>query len=367
MMSKALSEQKLRNFEPILLSHVDVFLKVLLHASQASKPANMSDRCKRLGLEVMGKFSFGYNLKVQTEETNSFIVKGLEGGGYRNNIYIQAPGVRWLGVELMFKILFLRLFKLRMQYYYWLRGVVKQRLTEGEEATGREDFFSYVVNAKDPETGTTMSITELCSEATFFFPAGTSLTVGISQASTMLTFLQGGDTTATTLTAAFFYLSRNPESYSKLVSEVRSKFSSSGELQAGPLLSSCNYLCAVIDESMRLSPPVAGTLWRELPLGSSTDSLIVDGHVVPAGTWVGVNTYAIHHTKNIFLSHLPSSLSDGCQRMRKSNLNTCVMRLSPLASALDRALGRIWHIWRLALYWRRLCGTLILNGLWTES
>ena len=53
---------------------------------------------------------------------------------------------------------------------------------------------------------------------------------------------------------------------------------------------------------MRISPPVSGTLWRELPVGDgdSKEPLIVDGHAVPAGTWVGVNTYTIHHNEEYF-------------------------------------------------------------------
>jgi cytochrome P450 len=53
---------------------------------------------------------------------------------------------------------------------------------------------------------------------------------------------------------------------------------------------------------MRITPPVSGALWRELPLedGGSHEPLIIDGHVVPAGTWVGVNTYAIHHNEDYF-------------------------------------------------------------------
>jgi cytochrome P450 len=53
---------------------------------------------------------------------------------------------------------------------------------------------------------------------------------------------------------------------------------------------------------MRLSPPVPTTLWRELPVGDngSKQPLIIDGHTVPAGTWVGVNTYTIHHNEEYF-------------------------------------------------------------------
>ena len=53
---------------------------------------------------------------------------------------------------------------------------------------------------------------------------------------------------------------------------------------------------------MRMSPPISGTLWRERPIGDkgSKRPLIVDGQEVAAGTWVGVNMYAIHHKEEYF-------------------------------------------------------------------
>ena len=171
MISKALSEQKMRRFEPILLTHIKTFLRLLLLASRGGELANMSDRCKRLSLEVIGKFGFGYDLNLQTEDTNAFVLKGLEGSSYRNNVYIQAPGVKWMGVEFLFPALF----KLRMKYFFLLKRLVKERLAEDKDA--KEDLFSYVVDAKDPETGTRIRMSELWSEATFFFPAGTTLSM----------------------------------------------------------------------------------------------------------------------------------------------------------------------------------------------
>lgn len=45
-----------------------------------------------------------------------------------------------------------------------------------------------------------------------------------------------------------------------------------------------------------MSPPIPGTLWRQLSPDHNGDTqLIVDGHVIPKGTYVGVNTYALHH------------------------------------------------------------------------
>lgn len=48
-----------------------------------------------------------------------------------------------------------------------------------------------------------------------------------------------------------------------------------------------------------MSPPAPGTPWRQQ---SETDSkpFIVDGHVIPRGTHVGVNVYSLLHNEKYF-------------------------------------------------------------------
>lgn len=94
-------------------------------------------------------------------------------------------------------------------------------------------------------------------------------------------------------------MSRNPAAYAQLASEVRLTFASGGEIRHEKQLTGCKFLRAVIDESMRISPPTPGVMWREKdPL--STEPLVVDGHVIPPGTMVGVGTYSLMHNPEYF-------------------------------------------------------------------
>lgn len=138
--------------------------------------------------------------------------------------------------------------------------------------TDRKDFFYYLLNARDPETGKGFTGPELWGESN-------------------LLIIAGSDTTSTALASAFFYLVHNPAALEKLSEEVRSVFDNVEDIHAGPQLNSCVYLRAVIDEAMRLSPPVGGALPREVLPGG----IDIDGHHIPAGVVVGTPHYALHH------------------------------------------------------------------------
>lgn len=99
------------------------------------------------------------------------------------------------------------------------------------------------------------------------------------------------------MSATLFYLARNPSCYQKLAREIRPMFNSADEI-CGTAMPKCHYLRACIDEGLRMSPPVPGTLWRHLaPEEEVAGPLIVDGHIIPNGTKVGVNIYSLHHNE----------------------------------------------------------------------
>src|ERR1700761_282778 len=136
----------------------------------------------------------------------------------------------------------------------------------------RKDFFYYLLNAKDPETGHGFSRDELWGESN-------------------LLIIAGSDTTSTALAATFFYLVHNPSVLQEAAQEIRSTFSTVEEIAHGPKLTGCHFLRACIDEAMRMSPPVGGALPRRVLPGG----MIVDGRNIPEGVDVCVPHYTIHH------------------------------------------------------------------------
>lgn len=154
---------------------------------------------------------------------------------------------------------------------------LRRRENRPARKDGSKDLLHYLLQADDPEGGPGFTPLELRAETELLLSAGF-------------------DTTSAVLAAMFFYLTRNASAHAKLVQEIRQTFARVEDIVTGQRLSSCRYLRAVIDETMRMSPPgVAEGIREVLPGG-----LVIDEHVIPAGINVGTALYALHHNRDIF-------------------------------------------------------------------
>ena len=107
----------------------------------------------------------------------------------------------------------------------------------------------------------------------------------------------GSESSATCLTGATFYLLKNPSTLTKLIREIRTSFQEEEDItinSTAPL----SYLHAVLDESLRIVPPVTGAMPRISP---PDRAIMVCGKVIPPGTAIGVSSLCLH-----FLSSIPS-------------------------------------------------------------
>ncbi|KAI1506130.1 cytochrome P450 [Biscogniauxia marginata] len=277
LIGQALNERGMRLFEPIILEQVDFFIRQISQACQDTWPINMSPRLRYLTLDIICLLAFGFPLNTQTKMEYRFVSDGIVAGNYFQNMKLQCPLLTQLRMTESLQLL--RNVRGRREPY---RCVVKiligSRMAEDQAA--RQDLYSMVADELNTGGPDNIKQSDLWAEAIFIFAAG-------------------GDTSATAMAALFFYLSRNPECYTKLAHEIRTTFNTSSEIRNGPKLTACRYLRACIDEALRMSPPAPGTPWREQ---SQTDKepLIIDGHVIPRGTHIGVNVYSVLHNERYF-------------------------------------------------------------------
>jgi len=144
----------------------------------------------------------------------------------------------------------------------YTKGMIEKRIDQG---TDRPDFMSYVLRHND-EKG--MSREEI--QATF-----------------NLLMIAGSETTATLLAGCTYLLQKNPRILQKLNAEIRDKFSDEKEITMLSV-SHLTYLNAVIEESLRLYPPVPIALSRMTP----PEGAMICGHWVPGNVSVGIPQFA---------------------------------------------------------------------------
>ncbi|KAI0016812.1 cytochrome P450 [Xylariomycetidae sp. FL0641] len=284
LISPGLSERAMRAFEPTLQSQIDIFLRQLL-LSSSSSPAvavDISERSQRLTLDVMGHLAFGYALGTQTTAAHRALGRGVRASSAHQNVLLQWPRLR--SRLLAFPLHCLTYLRQRRAFRL-VEHMIRVRMAAAAAAAAEggkgHDFFAQVVGNYSGDISD-FRLSDIWSESLFLIPAGS-------------------DTTATTISALLFYLSRTPRAYARLAHEIRSAFASRAAIRGGPRLAACAYLRASIDEALRLASPANGPLWRELPPSSSSSSEVtIDGHAVPAGVQVGASLWAVHRDAGAF-------------------------------------------------------------------
>lgn len=258
LISPAFSERTIREIEPSMKRHIDVFLHQILASTDTNSAVDLSNLTKRLGIDIIGQLVFGYEFKTQTEAEHQSIPSLIEYLGWRLNAYMQFPALA--GLEKL--IVLGRIVELG-SFARVLKRVIKDRMAE--ETNAHHDLYSIIMNNHSvDERGKSQGkfeAGELWPESVFLLSVGMFLLSSLSKRKSIIILINilfiylGGLTTATAISATFFYLSCNPKAYAALASEIRSTFASDGDISMGPKLNSCKYLRSCIDEAMRMSPP----------------------------------------------------------------------------------------------------------------
>ena len=135
------------------------------------------------------------------------------------------------------------------------------------------DFLGMLLDVRDEETGQGLSDTELRNETITFL-------------------LAGHETTANALAWTFYLLSQNPDAERQLRAEVSTVLGECAPTVEN--LSQLKYTTMVIQEAMRLYPPI-WAIERRAILGDT-----IGGFHIPAGSSVVISPYALHRNKNFW-------------------------------------------------------------------
>lgn len=113
----------------------------------------------------------------------------------------------------------------------------------------------------------------------------------------MSTISGAGDTTASALIAALYFLMKSPVALRKLREELDAARSKSKPAPKYSEVAKLPYLHAVLRESMRLAPSSTWPIERAVPAGGLE---VAGGLILPAGTSAGCMVAAVHLDKEVY-------------------------------------------------------------------
>ena len=270
-LAHAFSSRSLQDHEEVIHRYTDLFISQLAkHGGQGTQGINMSEAYNWLTFDIIGDLAFGESFDaVATMKTNYWVSVMVNSAFFGTMLGLckRFPQLH------LFLSLILPANARRdyMAHRQLTHQKLERRVDQGD--TGRNDFLARILKSKD------------------YTMDGLA-----NQAGTLI--LAGSDTTSSLLAGVTFYLLKHPDVLSRLQEEVRGSFSCLSEI-TGDSTNKLPYLNAVIEEGLRIVPPIPFGLQRISP------GATVDGHFIPKGTIVSVDTWTAMHDSQHW--HEPSS------------------------------------------------------------
>ncbi len=224
----------------------------------AGAPIDVAAEFGRLTLNIVGRALLGIDLGGEADRIGAAVTESLEYLESRINTPIPIP----------YRVPTPRNLRARRAIRTF-DAVVADILASRRREPGvdRGDLLSMLLEARDEETGSSLSDRELRDQIVTFIGAG-------------------HETTAVALSWNFYLLSRHPDADARLRDEVDRTLG--GRIPTVDDLPGLAFTCRVIEESLRIYPPVYGTV-RDV---KEEDE--IGGYRIPARTMIVLAPYVTH-------------------------------------------------------------------------
>ena len=260
LLAHAFSESALREQEYLPLAYIDLLTRRLRGIVESSgNPWAVVDIVKWLNFttfDIVGDLALGESFhcleKSEYHGWVSILFSQFKAAGFFMSL-------RFFGLDKPLRLVLPKsLLRKRAEHAQYSKDRIYRRLDQGTQSADaqRNDFMAYVLRYND-EKG--MTVPEI--EQTF-----------------RVLVVAGSETTGTALSGILGNLLQNPEIMKQFANEIRQSFQDTSEICA-KRVSSLPYLNAVIEEGLRLCPPVALGLPRVVP----ADGAEVSGQWLPGG------------------------------------------------------------------------------------
>ncbi|KAJ9068564.1 hypothetical protein DSO57_1027409 [Entomophthora muscae] len=230
IMAPAFTTKEIEALHPVILSQgVQVLVSVL--ENNVNQCVNMHTLFGCFALDMIGVLGFGQSFNTLT-----------------NGPHIVETWYRKQLIRMFFNILIPGLKRVYNPYSERLHAFTQEAVDRVREQD-TPSIMASLIKAFDPETGDKLSDQEINAEA-------------------LLQIFAGSDSTASVMTWSLYHILQHPRVYEKIVGELTAhKQDTSPSLEAA------------IKETMRVMPPIAGSLERVVPSGGRT----IDGYFLPGG------------------------------------------------------------------------------------
>lgn len=269
LISHAFSDKALRAQEPIMQQYSDLLMMRLHEVAKTGSSTNIKQWYHWTLFDLFGDLCYGESFGC-LRESKSHPWIDIIGESIQAFYYIglsrRVPGLQ--------KLLLSMMPKKKVEQAAW-HTKFSSDLADKRMAmvTDRPDFMSFILKYND-EKG--LSVPEIRSNSNVLIPGGS-------------------ETTGTFLTGTTWYLLKNPMIYKTLAEEIRGSFKTSEDITITNLLS-LKYLNAVVEEGLRIYPPVPSNMPRSIP----EEGAMICGKWVPGGTSVCVAPYPMFHSPSNF-------------------------------------------------------------------
>jgi cytochrome P450 len=267
LISHAFSDKALRAQEPVLQDCVGILMRRLHEQTKAGWGSAVVDLVEWFSwttFDIVGELGFGETFGCLTDERHhswsALVFSHFKAASLVTSVRFYPLLERFLRWWLPSPV------TNRQDHFQLSREKIHRRL-KGEKTT--PDFMSYVLDPKNEER---MSLQEI--ETTF-----------------NILIIAGSETTASALAGTTGHLLNNPMCLATLIQEIRSNFVEENDINLASL-GKLPYLAAVIEEGLRMAPPVPSGLPRVTPLEGG----VVCGEWLPGRTDISFSQWSAYRS-----------------------------------------------------------------------
>ncbi|RAK80219.1 cytochrome P450 [Aspergillus fijiensis CBS 313.89] len=272
-LNRAFAERALREQEHYFQDHIDLLLKRLDQRCAAAETVDMVQWVEFLAFDLIGTLAFSSSFQcLESQQYHPWVT--LLMNFFKSTHYFLTARMLGLFFPLALALGPIRHLLKGQEHLRRSYAKVQERLAMPPDE-GRHDLWTYISRQNTEKAGA-MSVEEMEVNAALVIPAGS-------------------DTIATAVSGCLYLLLRNPRPLVRLQAELTTAFASESEITMARV-ARLPYLSAVIEEALRMYPPLSSDLRREVPAGGAS----VAGQFLPGGTIISVYALAACYHRDNF-------------------------------------------------------------------